>query len=232
MEIRFVQSPFFEQVTCLLRELSSLRFFDHGLLVGSWPMIVYADKFTLSYALTTDDIDFAISTAVRMPEAPKETIPELMERLGFSPIHDHSGIETFLQGTFEVEFLMHRKGGSAPPAVVVQPWKVSAQPLPFIDLLFIRPTVVVIEDFSIAIPSPESLLIHKLIIAQRRAGHDREAKKEKDLQQCAVLSTVAGAEEVQSIFDSYKMSNSVRRDMESSCAEGEVSVPGGLSWRR
>jgi hypothetical protein len=234
MDIHFDRSPFFEPaVTNLLRELSLLGFFTHGLLIGSWPMVIYADHFTLIYGLHTNDIDFAIIGALRVP-APPETIPDVMERLGYSPIHDYdAGIETFLQGEFEVEFLTHRKGGGkADGAVVIQPWKVSAQPLPFIDLLFIRPVTVAIEDFSISIPSPEALMLHKLIIAQRRTGKERGAKKEKDLQQCSVLSEVAQAEEVQQILAGYRMSREVQRQVETSCTEAGIAVPGGLPWQR
>lgn len=188
MDIRFEISPYEEPVTQLLRELSGLKFFGHGLLIGSWPMVVYTKHFKLMYGFATGDIDFAVRGVMRMPSAPRETIPELMERLGYSSLQDYSGIETYLREGFEVEFITHRRGGRGPEAVVLQPWKISAQPLPFIDLLFIRPVTVTIEDFVICIPSPEALMLHKLIIAQRRTGRDKEFKKEKDLQQAATRS--------------------------------------------
>ena len=230
MHIRFDHSPFVPSVTELLKELSALGFFHHGLLIGSWPMSVYAEHFTLPYGLATNDIDFAVAGVVKMPEAPRETIPELMQRLGYTPLPDYTGIETFIQGEFEVEFLTHRRGGGGPPAVTVKPWQVSAQPLPFIDLLFIRPAEVSIGEFTIAIPSPEALMIHKLIIAQRRTGSDKENKKSKDLYQCEVLNQVAREEEVQRVLAEYPMSKDVRRAIETSCREAELTVPGGLPW--
>ena len=233
MDIHFKQSPFFAPVTRLLRELSLLDFFSHGLLIGSWPMLIYADHFTLSYALMTNDIDFAVSGAMKISDVPTETIPGLMERLGYSSLHDYSGIETFLQGEFEVEFLTHRKGGRGDVAsVVVQPWQVSAQPLPFIDMLFIRPVTVTIEDFRINIPSPEALMLHKLIIAQRRTGQGKDEKKVKDLQQCGALVNVASKVETQQILTDYRMSKDVQRSLEVSCAEASVTIPGGLPWRQ
>jgi hypothetical protein len=167
MNIVFDQSPFFRPVTDLLCELARVGFFSHGLLIGSWPMLIYTEHFTLPYGLMTNDIDLAVESAVKIPATEGETIPELMERLGYTAIHDHSGIETFLHGTFEVEFITHRRGGKDQASVVIPTWNVSAQPLPFVDILFVRPAKVTIEDFSIRIPSPEALLIHKLIIAQR-----------------------------------------------------------------
>lgn len=90
-------------------------------------MVIYTLHFTLPYGLTTNDIDFAVDNAVKIPATVGETIPEVMERLGYTAVHDYSGIETFLQGTFEVEFITHRRGGKAPPSIVIPPWKVSAR---------------------------------------------------------------------------------------------------------
>jgi len=74
-----------------------------------------------------------------------------------------------------------------------------------------------IEDFSIRIPSPEALMLHKLIIAQRRTGRDKEAKKEKDLQQCSVLAEVVRTEEVLKILKEYRLSKDARKFMRVSC---------------
>jgi hypothetical protein len=200
-------------------------FFSHGLLIGSWPMLVYSEYFTLSYGLATNDIDFAVDNVVKVPATGDETIPQVLQRLGYSSVMDYTGIETFLQGTFEVEFITHRRGGSAPPAVVIPPWKVSAQPLPFIDLLFIRPATVSIEDFTLRIPSPEALMLHKLIIAQRRTGRDKKLKKEKDLQQCSVLAEVVRAEELMQLAREYRLSKDARKSLAASCAAIGTTLP-------
>lgn len=218
MNIVFQKSPFLQPVTDLLREMDGAGFFSHGLLIGSWPMLIYSEHFTLSYGLATNDIDFAVDNAVKVPATGGETIPQILERLGYTAVQDYSGIETFLQGTFEVEFITHRRGGNAPPAVVIPPWKVSAQPLPFIDLLFIRPIKVSIEDFTVRIPSPEALMLHKLIIAQRRTGQDREFKKEKDLQQCSVLTEVVRSEKILQITEEYRLSKDARKSILESCS--------------
>ncbi len=121
LNIIFEKSSFLQPVTDLLREMDNAGFFSHGLLIGSWPMLVYSEYFTLSYALVTNDIDFAVDNALKVPAIGSESIPEVLERLGYTAVQDYSGIETFLQGTFEVEFITHRKGGSGPPAVVIPP---------------------------------------------------------------------------------------------------------------
>jgi hypothetical protein len=225
LNIVFAKSPFLHPVTDLLREMEKIGFFSHGLLIGSWPMLVYSEYFTLSYGLATNDIDFAVDNVVKVPATGDETIPQMLQRLGYSSVMDYTGIETFLQGTFEVEFITHRRGGSAPPAVVIPPWKVSAQPLPFIDLLFIRPATVSIEDFTLRIPSPEALMLHKLIIAQRRTGRDKKLKKEKDLQQCSVLAEVVRAEELMQLAREYRLSKDARKSLAASCAAIGTTLP-------
>jgi hypothetical protein len=225
VNIVIAKSPFLHPVTDLLREMEKIGFFSHGLLIGSWPMLVYSEYFTLSYGLATNDIDFAVDNVVKVPATGGETIPQVLQRLGYSSVMDYTGIETFLQGTFEVEFITHRRGGSAPPAVVIPPWKVSAQPLPFIDLLFIRPATVSIEDFTLRIPSPEALMLHKLIIAQRRTGRDKKLRKEKDLQQCSVLAEVVRAEEMAQLAREYRLSREVRKSLSASCAAIGTTLP-------
>ena len=81
--ISFERSPFPPPVTDLLREMHRVGFFPHGLLIGSWPMLIYTLHFTLPYGLTTNDIDFAVDNAVRVPATGGETIPQVLERLGY-----------------------------------------------------------------------------------------------------------------------------------------------------
>jgi hypothetical protein len=100
LNIAFKKSPFLQPVTDLLREMDGAGFFSHGLLIGSWPMLIYSEHFTLPYGLATNDIDFAVDNAVKVPATGGETIPQILERLGYIAVQDYSGIETFLQGTF------------------------------------------------------------------------------------------------------------------------------------
>jgi hypothetical protein len=230
MKITCDLSPFVEPVNTLLRELSRIGFFNQGLLIGSWPMVVYAQEYGLIYSLRTDDIDFAIVNTARKSDG--EPLPELLTQLGYEPLTVYpSGIEKYVQDTFEIEFLMHRRGGSAPPAVTVPAWQVAAQPLPFIDILFLRPVDVSVEGYVLRIPSPEALMVHKLIIAQRREGLDKEWKKEKDLQQCTALATIARVEEVQCILQEKRTSKDVRNAIRTSCAEAALDMTDlGLVW--
>lgn len=230
MEIKCDPSPFIATVNDLLRELSRVNFFEHGLLIGSWPMVVYSQVHGLMYGLRTNDIDFAVLNTAR--KADGTPLPNLLKQLGYELLTDYqSGIEKYVQETFEIEFLMHRKGGAAPSAVDLPAWQVAAQLLPFIDILFLHPVTVNIEDYSLSIPSPEALMVHKLIIAQRRTGRDRLEKKEKDLQQCSSLAEIIKAEEVQWILLEKRMSKDVRKEIAISCEEADLEMDVlGLYW--
>ena len=230
MVIKCDPSPFVPPVNDLLRELSRVNFFEYGLLIGSWPMVVYSQTHGLIYGLRTNDIDFAIVSAAR--KVAGTPLPDLLGQLGYEALTDYqSGIEKYVQGTFEIEFLMHRRGGTAPLAIDMPAWQVAAQPLPFIDILFLRPVTVHIEDYSLRIPSPEALMVHKLIIAQRRIGRDRAEKKEKDLQQCSALATIVRADEVQRILQEKHMSKDVRKEIATSCQETGLEMSAlGLRW--
>lgn len=230
VEISFKQSPFERPIDDLLRELSRVNFFEKGLLIGSWPMVVYAQEHRLIYGLRTGDIDFAVVNAAQ--KSGGVSLPELLGQLGYEPLKDYSsGIEKYVQDTFEVEFLMHSRGGNAPPAIELPAWKVAAQPLPFIDILFMRPVAVDIGDYILKIPSPEALMLHKLIIAQRRSGLNKDEKKEKDLQQCLVLSEISRAEEVQLILQEKRMSKAVRANISVSCSEVDLDMKSlGIFW--
>lgn len=230
MELTCRPSPFDGPVNELLRALSRVHFFDQGLLIGSWPMVVYAKTHGLIYALRTNDIDFAVVEAAR--KGAGTNLRALLAELGYELLTNYpSGAETFVRDTFEIEFLMHRRGGTAPPAVTLPAWQVVAQPLPFIDILFLRQVTVHVDDYILRIPSPEALMVHKLIIAQRRTGTDRIVKKEKDLQQCSSLAEIARREDVLLILQEKRMSKEVRRDIALSCTETGLDMAKlGLVW--
>lgn len=230
MELICRPTPFIGPVNDLLRELNRVGFFEQGLLIGSWPMVVYAQSYDLIYELRTNDIDFAVVEAAKKNDG--TNLSEILTKLGYELLTDYlTGIETFVQDTFEIEFLTHRRGGTAPPVVTLPAWQVVAQPLPFIDILFLRPVTVHVDDYILRIPSPEALMVHKLIVAQRRTGADRIAKKEKDLQQCLSLAQIVRREEVPLILQEKRMSKEVRKDIVLSCSETELDMAGlGLVW--
>ena len=202
-----------EQVRLIFTTLDSAGFFDDGILVGSWAMLFYQEAFGIEYVLRTNDIDFALLPDV----AKKKKGPDLeaaFSEQGFDPITDIlSGLQKFLAGTFEIEFLVHRKGGRE-EIVMVSKYNVNAQPLPFLDLLFIEPIIVHHPDFKVRLPSPEAMFLHKLIIAQRRK---KESKKAKDLEQCATLAPHLVITRLADIAQNYKMGRETKRSILTSC---------------
>jgi type I restriction enzyme R subunit len=68
-------------------------------------------------------------------------------------------------------------------------------------------------------------MLHKLIIAQRRTGRDKESKKEKDLQQCSVLAEAVRTEEIQQIITEYRLSKETRKSMLESCVAIGYTLP-------
>lgn len=197
-----------------LTALAAANFFEDGLLVGSWAMLFYQKLFGIQYVLRTDDIDFAMKPEVAKEKATTDLEATLAGQ-GFDPVIDLlSGFQKFLSGTFEIEFLIHRRGGRE-EIVTVNKYNVNAQPLPFLDLLFIEPIEVKGQEFMVRIPSTETLFLHKLIIAQRRK---KESKREKDLDQCAALAGHLDARKLDEIVRNYRMSKETIRCIKKSCA--------------
>lgn len=192
-----------DEVKDLLQGLAAEKFFAHGILCGSWVMLVYRLLHKVIYALRTEDIDFAVETARHCAA----DIPDILKNLGYLPVLDDHGLEKFVKGTFSIEFLVHRKGGKDVPYVTVKEMKIRALPLPFMSMLFIDPITVDFGAFSIRIPCVEALFLHKLIIAQRRKT---ASKSEKDLEQCASLIPAVDAAKLAVIADSQRFSKDTK----------------------
>jgi hypothetical protein len=196
-----------------LAALSDANFFSDGLLVGSWALLFYKELFGIEYVLRTDDIDFALRSDAAKEKSGTDLEAALSQK-GFDPVIDLlSGLQKFLAGTFEIEFLIHRRGGRD-EIVTVGKYNINAQPLPFLDLLFFTPIEVRLADFKVCIPSPESLFLHKLIIAQRRK---KESKRVKDLEQCATLTPHLDAGKLAELVRHYRMSKETVRSIRKSC---------------
>lgn len=203
-----------EQVQAIFTTLDENGFFEDGILVGSWAMLFYHETFGIEYVLRTDDIDFALQPGVAKQKKGPDLEAALAEQ-GFDPIIDIlSGLQKFLAGTFEIEFLIHRKGARE-EIIMVSKYNVNAQPLPFLDLLFIDPIIVHHPKFKVRLPSPETLFMHKLIIAQRRK---KETKKEKDLDQCTALAPHLDLAKLTDIAQNYHMGKETKRNVLTSCA--------------
>ena len=196
--------------------LDQADFFEDGLLIGSWAMLFYQEILGVNYLLRTGDIDFAVipevlRTSKRTADLEADLIAE-----GLEPVMDRmTGLQKFLTDMYEVEFLIHRKGGKE-EIKLIKKYNVNAQQMPFLDILFIDPIMIKLDSCTIRIPRPEALFFHKMIIAQRRP---EESKKLKDLEQCSLLASQLDQEALASMAHSYKMSRATIKSLRASCAE-------------
>ena len=214
MEYQYDESLLPPQITSVLAILDQAGFFEDGLLVGSWAILFYQEVLGTKYVLRTGDIDFAV-----IPETLKHArkATDLEAKLvaeGLEPIIDRSsGLQKFLMDLYEVEFLVHRRGGRD-DIKLIKKYNINAQQLPFLDILFIEPLTIQLSTCTIRIPRPESLFFHKMIIAQRR----KEAtKREKDLEQCEILAPHLDIDALTSMAHGYKMGKPTIKQVKISC---------------
>lgn len=197
----------------LLRALSNADFFEQSTLIGSWVMPIYQELYQVRYALKTLDIDLAVHVA-HARKGMRTNLEQLITDIGYTSYVTGGGVQKFSSSGYEVEFIVHRKGGLDTDAMPVREWNVVAQPLPFISLLIDFSEEARLHDFSIRFPILEAFFVHKLIIAQRRRG---EAKRLKDLDQCSVLMGVLKDDQLQQVIQSIRISKDTRRLIRDSC---------------
>ena len=91
---------------------------------------------------------------------------------------------------------------------------INAQPLPFIRMLLDFSERIDADDFYVRIPIPEAFFFHKLIIAQRRRG---EEKQRKDLDQCRALSEFIEDEKLLLVTKAQKIGKETKKKIRASC---------------
>jgi len=134
---------------------------------------------------------------------------------GYVVVTDYeTGLRKFSKGGFEVEFLIHRRGGRDTQTKNINHLDITATPLPFIDILFRFPIIVSFVDHETRVPCPESLFIHKLIVAQRRTNN---AKRENDFDQCRILTTILDRQMLRKIMMSMKLGRKTKGNIITSC---------------
>ena len=97
---------------------------------------------------------------------------------------------------------------------LISKYNVNAQAMPFIDILFDQPIEIELAGCRVRVPRPEALFFHKLIIAQDRP---KDWKREKDLEQCALLAEYLDLDRVSEIARGYKKSKKTLVKIRASC---------------
>ena len=201
-------------IDSLLRTLSESGFFERSLLIGSWVMPLYQELYGASYVLRTLDVDFAVHLAHTRTQM-RADLARIITKLGFIDFMSAGGVRKFTAGGYEVEFIVHRRGGKEVGAIPVREWNINALPLPFISILIDFSETAALGDFTIRFPMPESFFLHKLIVAPRRLTIQ---KREKDLDQCATLVPVLDDERLNRVVQSRLFGKKTRQHIAQSCA--------------
>ncbi|WP_026283429.1 GSU2403 family nucleotidyltransferase fold protein [Rhizobium sp. 2MFCol3.1] len=195
--------PFAGDITKALADAGLFRL--RAVLIGSVAFGAYAGHLGVrlpSSAMQTGDADFAQDFAISAGVA--DSLPPVLNLLqtvdpGFRPIPhqaDRAKVIAFQNGKgYRVEFLTGNRGSddyTGKPSPMPALGGASAENLRFLDYLIYEPVRTVLlhrEGINVLVPAPERYAIHKLIVASRRSTDALgRAKRDKDLQQAALLS--------------------------------------------
>ena len=202
-----------EMITDLLRAVSRAGFFQRSVVIGSWVMLIYQELYGTRYALRTLDVDFAVHIAHTKSKL-RADLKQLITGLGFADYLAAEGVQKFTGGGYEVEFIAQRSGGRDKGFLSIPEWNVTAIPLPFINILTDFSDVADLSGFTIRFPIPEAFFLHKLIIARKRLS---EAKRDKDLEQCAAIMPIINDERMRQVTQGQRFSKETRRHIATSC---------------
>src|SRR5208283_3492130 len=144
----------------------------------------------------------------------KIDIDKIITDLGYLPVIMQSGIRKFTRENFTVEFIAPRRGGKDDEVVSISKWNIAATPLPFVEILLAFPFTADFKDFKVRAPLPEAFFVQKLITAQRRRN---ESKKDKDLDQCAIIAPHVNPARLKMVVESLKLSKKAQKALRSSC---------------
>ncbi|MCF0142839.1 MAG: hypothetical protein HUJ75_05625 [Parasporobacterium sp.] len=160
-----------------LRLLSENQLLEHVVLIGSWAEYIYAQAGILKgfeAELRTLDIDFLVKNLKRPTKA--VSLEQLAKESGYIIDRDilNNTTKIYSPGFMEIEFLIAQQGSGA-ETVIKTNLGVNAQALRHMSV--IKENVILVELFGmkINVPSPESYVIHKMII-----NNQRGPKQEKD----------------------------------------------------
>ncbi|MGD9873908.1 MAG: GSU2403 family nucleotidyltransferase fold protein [Kiritimatiellia bacterium] len=164
----------------VLRRLHEAGVLEHIVLIGSWCLVLYRDYFhdagTIP-AVRTRDMDFLVPSLTK-PKT-KTDVPDLLKDLGFiAGLRGQAGVMILEHPELLIEFLVpeHGRGG-----IDVQPLPrlgVNAQPLRFMDIALSKTVQLHFEGIPVTAPHPAAFVLHKLLVAPRRASGE---KREKDI---------------------------------------------------
>jgi hypothetical protein len=160
-------------------------FSQHGIesvLIGSYCISAMKEELDIPLPnIKTQDIDFLVTLPYRGKEVDIESI---LKPMGFSIGFNQDGSTYFTNGVFKIEFLTPEKGEGSDKAIPVNPLKIRATPLRYLQMLSDHLIKIEKGDYCFFIPNPYVFAFHKMLIAEKRKTKD---KKEKDLLQAVAV---------------------------------------------
>lgn len=185
-----------------------------GTIVGTHAFRLYEGELGLAYSLDataqTGDLDIASfeRLSLALDDRTEPPVQEVLRDFAFDPVPalDNAPAWRWRQtrGQALVEFLTPAFGdeGIRPLAAL----GVTAQALHHLNYLIAEPihaALVYRSGVLVQIPRPERFAIHKLIVAERRAGRDR-TKAQKDRAQAAMLIEVLAEDRPDDLALAYR----------------------------
>ena len=213
MKNKLPDNLFPDQIKKLFHAMSGAGFFERSVMIGSWVMLIYQELYGPRYVLRTQDVDFAVHI-VHTKSRLRADLKQLITGLGFADYLAAEGVQKFTGGGYEVEFIAQRSGDRDKGYLSIPEWNVTAIPLPFINILTEFTDVAALGDFPIRFPIPEAFFLHKLIIATKRLT---EAKRDRDLEQCAVIMPVINDGRMRPVVQRQRFSKETLRRLAASC---------------
>lgn len=175
-----MRNPQFKLCYEVLRRLHEKGALQHLVLAGSWCLVLYRhyfDRNDLFTTLRTRDMDFLVPVPLDLRN--KVDIPALLEDLGFLvELKGSAGYLQLLHPEVMLEFLVPMRGRETNRPFDLPQLGLNAQPLRFMDVALSKTIQLPFEDIPVTAPHPAAFVLHKLLVAPRRASVE---KRDKDL---------------------------------------------------
>ena len=156
----------------ILRDFDENGILQDFILIGSWALKVYSEKFDqhpLIPTVTTLDIDFLLTNPPKVSH--KVDIGSILEKYGleedFSLL---SGLAKFVSSDIEVEFLIPDRGAGIRGGYTVDDLGIVAQPLRYLDFINDHAETMLFRGISVRVPEPVVFVLMKYLIIIKRTG--------------------------------------------------------------
>ncbi|MGD9678870.1 MAG: GSU2403 family nucleotidyltransferase fold protein [Vulcanibacillus sp.] len=181
----------FNKIISLLDDTGVLK---EVTLIGSWAFLLYREKYSNGKELTplrTRDIDILVKKGRKVQ---KPNLRDLFESNGFTiDFKGEAGYMIFFNEELNIEFLTDLTGRDDDKPYEISEWKINAQKIRYLNILYGNTILVRFDRFNITIPSPTAFAIQKLMILHKR----KKIKRERDINQIKQLISLIEKERLE-----------------------------------